>query len=63
MVIKKKKARNLPKSSTNLDNLITFFLKCADFFEIFSKSSLVYVAWDLFLKQNDEFLPPKISLN
>jgi hypothetical protein len=59
MVIKKKEARNLPKSSTNLDNLITFFLKCAGFFEKNSKSSLDYVAWDLFSKQNVEFLPPK----
>jgi hypothetical protein len=41
------KARNLPKSSKNLDDFITFFLKMWQFlFEKFLKSSIDHVAWD-----------------
>jgi hypothetical protein len=49
----KKKARNLPKSSKNLDNFITFYFKF--FFENFPKSSLDHVAWDFFINKLPNF--------
>jgi len=46
---RKKKVKNLPKSSKNLDDFKTFFLfKMLQFFwENFPKSSLDHITWDL----------------
>jgi hypothetical protein len=56
----KKKARNLPKSSKNLDNFITFYFKFL--FENFPKSSLDHVAWDFLLTNYRMFPTRKDSL-
>ncbi len=56
---KRKKPKNLPKSSKNVGNFITFFLKCSNVFGNFPKCSIDHVAWDFFNIKNDEFSPQK----
>ncbi len=55
---KKKEARNLPKSSKNLGNFITFFLrKCDDFLGNFPQSSFNHVSQDFCFQQIGKTLP------
>ncbi len=69
MAIFFKKTKNLPKSSKKFLIIFHNFLLCNEmclfFLEIFLKSSLDHVTWDLFIiikKENGEFSPQKKSL-